>query len=576
MTKKVNSSKPNQDSPVEIQGSNDNSKLGTVLGKNVFRVDINLVEPHPSVMEVYEKKDLKGLKLTMNLVGQLETMKAVHTGDLYRIFDGISRLLVAKELGWKTIYVEVFEYSDDEIQDRFVLHNFRTKRSIKELCRQAEVVLGILGLSQGKKRERIGGLSMGDDDFSLVGRDRFEIACEVIGADISVSTLRRLLEVKDFEENGNDEIKGFDLMGKIESKEMKVHQAYNVMTTYKNSKKEEGSNALTEAMKVVKGRNFTLFNQSCEDLHDISDQSIDSTVISGPYFQQRDYPDGVRDMEQSQHGMESTVDEYVQKEVEIYSGLYRKLKKTGSLFVVITDSYDKLVNCLVVEKLILGMVKSGWFLNQKIYWLKDNQKPQNDQSKRLLPTYEYILHFVKDPQLFYYREFKIWKEDGTYRVDRGSKDSGFGHKMNTHTWTLKKPLVRFRNFLSEQSVRQLLHTNGFNWTELKDIDPAFRHLAPYPSVIPLLPILLTTKIGDTVLDIFNGTGTTTAVALQLGRKVIGYDTDTKSHLFAAKRLQMVEENLPTNNEVNELEKEFMEDSNLTKESDNTRDQEMAV
>lgn len=559
MKKEVNSSKTNQDSPVEIQSSNDNSSLRTVMGNNVFKVDINLIEPHPSVMKVYETKNLKGLKLTMSLVGQLEPVKVVQRGDRYQIFDGISRYLVALELGWETIHVEVFGYSDDEIQDRFVLHNFHTRRSYMELCRQAEVILGILGLSQGKKREVIGDLSSGDQDFAIVGKDRFEIACEIIGADISVSTLRKLLEVKEFEENGNDEIKGFDLMGKIEKKEMKVHQAYNVMITYKNSKKEEGSNAFTEAMKVVKGRNFKLFNQSCEDLRDISDESIDSTVVSPPYYQQRDYPDGVRDMEQSQHGMESTVDEYVQKEVDIYYGVYRKLKKTGSLFIVITDSYDKLVNCLVVEKLILEMVKSGWYLNQKIYWLKDNQKPQNDQAKRLMPTYEYILHFVKDPQLFYYREFKIWKEDGIYEVCRGSKDSGFGHKMKTHTWTLKKPLVRFRNFLSEQSVKQLLHTNGFNWSELKDIDPAFRHMAPYPSVIPLLPILLTTKIGDTVLDIFNGTGTTTSVALQLGRKVIGYDTDTKSHLFASKRLQMVEENLPTNEEVIDFEKEYMKD-----------------
>jgi DNA modification methylase len=192
--------------------------------------------------------------------------------------------------------------------------------------------------------------------------------------------------------------------------------------------------------------------------------------------------------------------------------------------------------------------------------LKDNAKPQSDYVKRLMPTYEYILHFIKDPKMFFYREFKLWKEDGQYGVGRGSKDSGFGHKMKTHTWTLKKPLERFRNFLSEQRVKEVLHANGFNWTELKDIDPTFRHLAPYPSVIPLLPILLTTKIGDTVLDIYNGTSTTTAVALQLGRKVIGYDTDTESHMFAAKRLYLVGENLPTNLEVLEFENEFIKDS----------------
>ena len=560
MTSKNDSSKTNQDSPVEIQGSNNNSKKETVLEKNVFVVDIKQVEPHPLVMEVWDKKNIKGLKLTMKLVGQLEPVKVVKSGEMFQIFNGVSRYFAAIELGWETIIVELFEYSDDVIQDQYVLRNFHTKRSYRELCRQAEVILGVLGFSQGKKRERIGELSVGDEDFGLVRKDRFEIACEIIGAGISASTLRRLLEVKEFEENGDNEIKGFQLMEKIESGEMKIHQAFNVKTTYQNTKKEQGSNALTELMTVVNGKNYKLFNKSCENLEDIPDESVDSAVDSPPYFQQRDYPDGVRDMEQSQHGLERTVDEYVQKEVDINRQVYRKLKKSGSLFIVITDSYDGLVNCLVVEKLILEMVKSGWFLNQKIYWLKDNQKPQNDLGKRLMPTYEYILHFIKDPRMFFYREFKMWKKDGIFGVDRGSRDCGLGHKMSTHTWTLKKPLERFRNFLSEQRVREVLHANGFNWSELKDIDPNFRHLAPFPSVIPLLPILLTTKIGDTVLDIYNGTSTTTAVALQLGRKVIGYDTDTVSHLFAAKRLGQVEENLPTNQEVLELENEFMENS----------------
>jgi DNA modification methylase len=559
MSKKMNFKKTNQGSPAEIQGSNNSPKQGTVMGNNVYKVDINLVEPHPSVMKVYLPKNLKGLKLTMNLVGQLEPLKVVLRDDKYRVFDGISRYLVALELGWKTIIVEVCDYSDDDIQERFVLHNFRTKRSYKELCRQAEVILGVLGLSQGKKRERIGDLSLSDDDFGHVRKDRFEIACEIIDSDISASTLRRLLIVKEFEEKGTEEEKGFKLMEKIETGEMKIHQALNVITNYKNSKKEEGSNALIEA-NSIKGKNYQLFNKSCEDLSDIPDESIDSGIDSPPYFQQRDYPDGIRDMEKPQHGMERTVNEYIQKEVDINRKVYKKLKRTGSLFIVITDSYDGLINCLVIEKLILEMINSGWFLNQKIYWLKDNPKPQSVHSKRLQPTYEYILHFVKDPKVFSYREFKIWDKNGNYGVGRGSKDSGFGHKMKTHTWTLKKPMVRFKNFLSEQRVKQVLHANGFNWEELKDIDPSFRHLAPYPSVIPLLPILLTTKVGDTVLDIFNGTSTTTAVALQLGRKVIGYDTDTESHLFAAKRLKMVEENLPTEEEVKEFEKEFMKDS----------------
>ncbi len=556
MKKLVKSSKSNLDSKKESQVEN-NPKSGSVSEKKVLEIDINLAEPHTSAMKVYVAKDLKGLKLTMNLVGQLETIKAVQRGEHFKIFDGISRFFAGRELGWKTIFIEVFDYSDEEIQERFVLHNFRPRRSYKELCRQSEVVLGILGLSQGKKRERIGALSVDDDNYGLVGKDRFEIACDIIGAGISASTLRRLLAVKEFEENGGADVKKFELMEKIEKGEMKIHQALNVIENYKKTKNEEGSNALVEAMRVIKGENYQLFNKSCEDLTDIPDESVDCITISSPYFQQRDYPDGVRDLGQPQHGMEKTVDEFVNKEVDIHRQSYRKLRKTGSLFMVLSDSYEGQESCLVIEKLCIGMKNSGWHLNQKIHWWKDNPKPQSVQAKRLQPCVEYLLHWVKDPEAFYYREFKIWKENGKYDVGRGSKDCGFGHKMKTHTWTLKKPLERFKNFLSVQYFEKVIHAHGFTWDELKEIDPSFRHLAPYPSVIPLLPILMSTKIGDTVLDIYNGTSTTTAVALQLGRRVIGYDTDTESHLFAKKRLELVEKNLPSINEVTDFENEFM-------------------
>ena len=182
-------------------------------------------------------------------------------------------------------------------------------------------------------------------------------------------------------------------------------------------------------------------------------------------------------------------------------------------------------------------------------------KPQS-QIKRLMPNYEYCLHFVKDVKDYRWRDFINWK-DGEFKLVKSSNERELSKKRENHSWTLQKPIERFRSFLSEQKVSRVLQANGFLWKELEEIDPAYRHQAPYPSVIPLLPMLLTTKIGDTVLDIYNGTSTTTAVALQLGCKAIGYDIDNVNHQFAAKRLQMVEQNLPTNAEILALEAEFI-------------------
>jgi DNA modification methylase len=68
---------------------------------------------------------------------------------------------------------------------------------------------------------------------------------------------------------------------------------------------------------------------------------------------------------------------------------------------------------------------------------------------------------------------------------------------------------------------------------------------------------MTSKIGDTVLDIFTGTSTTAEVALQLGRNAIGYDTDPMSIEFSKKRLDLVEQNLPSIDEITDFENEYM-------------------
>ncbi|HNS16422.1 MAG TPA: DNA modification methylase [Bacteroidales bacterium] len=544
--------------PTMVVKTTDNHQINHTTG--IFDVDINQIKPHPMVMEVYKEKKLSGLILMMKLVGYLlNPIKVVLRDGGYLIFDGISRYMSACQLGWEKISIEVYEYTDEEIPMKRTFWNCSPKRSLLELCHQAEQVLGILGKSQGKKREQIGDLSMGDEDFCLAGKDRFQIACEIIGCDFSSITLRRLLEVKEFEENNPDVSKTLGLMEKLEHGIIKIHQAFNYMEIYKEAKREQGENALTEALRVVNGENYTIVNESCENLGVVPNDSINCVLTSCPYYQMRTYPDGVRDVEQIQHGQEQTVDEYIQKEVEIYSGVYPKLKETGSLFIVIGDSFDGKVDCAVVEKLVVGMLDYGWYLVQKIIWKKKNPKPVGENMRRLLPNYETILWFCKNPDTYYYREFKMWKE-GNYEIKPSNVNDRVVPKHSNKVFTIKKPLERFRSFLNEQTVENEITSSGFNWSELKEINPHYRHKAPYSYIIPILPILMTTKIGDTVLDIFNGTGTTCAVACALGRKSIGYDTDTSSHQFAAKRLKMVEENRPTTDEITEFENDYMEEA----------------
>src|ERR1019366_4198508 len=242
---------------------------------------------------------------------------------------------------------------------------------------------------------------MGDDEFGLAGKDRFELACTVTGCDLSPTTLRRLLAVKQFEEKGTDEIKGLGLLDKLEKNIMKPNTAFKLMNIYNGEKKEQFTNALTDSLEYVHGNRFKLFNKSCEDLGDIPDESVDTVVVSSPYFQQRVYPKGVLPEGVVPHGLEKLPDEYIAKEVSIFKGVQKKVKDTGSLLVIIADSYEG-ESCLITYKFVTEMCKAGWSLQSEWTWKKQNQKPHSN-IKRLLPTCEKIFHFVKNKDKFFFR-----------------------------------------------------------------------------------------------------------------------------------------------------------------------------
>lgn len=414
-----------------------------------------------------------------------------------------------------------------------------------------ELPLGHFSDSQGENTEKFQ-----NSEIQISGL-AFEDLCPVLQSCVkSTEDLVQLLTVVAFEKEGGAEAQNLKLTKLVKEGKMKIDRAVKMIESYKNEKKTQGQNALTEALDHVHyyGNAYELHNKDSKDLKTIPDSSVQTCVISPPYFVQRVYPDGV--MTSEQLGSEDTTNEYVNNSVnQYYSEIYRVLNNQGSLFINIADSY-KGTSCLVIHKLIMSMVEAKWHLVGDWTWQKTNPKPLG-KIKRLRPSTERILHFVKDPKNYYFREFIHWKQGELFGVQRGCNDATTGDKKDKVKWSLKKPIKRFTDFLEEQVVAGVIKGSAFNWAELRKIDPDFSHLAPFPSYLPILPILMTSKIGDTVLDIYNGTGTTAEVALQLGRNAVGYDTDPKSIEFSKKRLDLVEQNLPSIAEISDFEKEYM-------------------
>jgi DNA modification methylase len=66
------------------------------------------------------------------------------------------------------------------------------------------------------------------------------------------------------------------------------------------------------------------------------------------------------------------------------------------------------------------------------------------------------------------------------------------------------------------------------------------HTAVFPEVIPMIPILSTTRPGDLILDLFNGTGTTGEVSVKLDRKYVGYEYNPEYVMASEIRLSEYE------------------------------------
>jgi DNA modification methylase len=393
-------------------------------------------------------------------------------------------------------------------------------------------------------------------EISISGKSYEDLSPMLQSKVESTEDLVMLLTLFSFEKEGGEEAQNLKLVKTISDGKMTVERGFKLMESYRAAKKTQGQNSLTEALDHVChfGQGFALYNKDCRSLKEIADKSVQTVVLSPPYgLGQRIYPTGVMIAEQL--GSESSSDGYVENSIEYYAEIQRVLKDEGSLFINIADTF-KGVSCLVTHKLVIAMVENGWHLVGDWTWKKTNPKPVG-KIKRLAPTTERIFHFVKDPKNYYFREFTHWRQGELFGIQRGCNDAKSGDKKDRVKWSLKKPIKRFKDFLDEQDVQGVIEGAAFNWAELNKIDPAFKHLAPFPAYLPILPILMSSKIGDTVLDIFSGTGTTAEVALQLGRNAICYDTDPVSIEFSKKRLDLVEQNLPSNDEISDFENEYM-------------------
>lgn len=251
-----------------------------------------------------------------------------------------------------------------------------------------------------------------------------------------------------------------------------------------------------------------------EKIKEIEPDSVQAIVTSPPYWGLRDYDNS------GQIGQEESPEEFVKELVKTFSGLKKVLKKDGTFWLNLGDTYfgakgghwdssNSITNSetgtnyrmsraappphpyLKTKDLVgipwrvaFGMQQDGWYLRNDVIWHKPNPMPEAVRD-RCAKSHEHIFLFSKSPKYYF--------DDKAIAEPSSDLNNPNDTKVRRDVWTL--------------------NTSTYKGA----------HFAVFPMEIPELCIKAGSKEGDIVLDPFMGSGTTAVVAQRLSRKWIGIE-----------------------------------------------------
>lgn len=313
---------------------------------------------------------------------------------------------------------------------------------------------------------------------------------------------------------------------------------------------------------LKENENRIICGDALETLKKFPDESINCSITSPPYYGLRDYH------KKEQIGREKTVEEYLDRLINVFREVRRVLKKDGTCFIVIGDSYAGTSskkeqrdpkypkgrngqNPSITQKVLgykskdlmgipwrlaFALREDGWYLRSDIIWHKENAMPEacKDRPTR---SYEHIFLLSKSPRYYYDYDSlaEPMKEVSKKRYVRGrSKENKY---LNENSGAKIQKINEARGYgqYKGDNIPQFRNKRDI-WT-INTTSFRGNHYAAFPPKLAEICMITGCPKGGIILDPFIGSGTVGLIALLHNRKYIGIELNEEYVDLARKRIE---------------------------------------
>ena len=311
---------------------------------------------------------------------------------------------------------------------------------------------------------------------------------------------------------------------------------------------------------IEKYLNKIIRGDALKVLKTIPSESVDCVITSPPYWALRDY--GVK----GQIGLESSIDDYLEKLLLIFDEVRRVLKPAGTCWINFGDTYANTSKggqtnkpqgnifdsysersvipkfkpklripskslCMIPSRFAVRMIERGWILRNEIIWHKPNAMPQSVKD-RFTVDFEKLFFFVKNKNYYFKRQFEPLKDPK--ELMRRYANPFANHRYWKFDRTISKSLKSIKQ--SQEEILQRGRNKRCVWS-IGNSASVSNHFAVFPPKLIETPILAGCPRGGIVLDPFIGSGTTAVVAKKLDRNFIGIELNHEYITLARNRLK---------------------------------------